>query len=92
MECGVRTQRFGRHLFLPSLCDTANGPFIVAIDAVCRPGGDVSSGPLATTGDLCEEGGFYTDHPEGSYLGETMLSELEAEITSKYRARPPADL
>jgi len=67
---------------------------IVLVDAVCRPGGDLND-PRETIplgGDLCEEGTFYTDHPEGSYLGETMIQELEAELASKYRVRPAADV
>jgi len=64
---------------------------VIAIDAACRPGGDVKSGPLPLDGDLCEEGGFYVDHPDGTYLGESLIEEMEAEIASKYRARPPAD-
>ncbi len=67
--------------------------FIVVVwDAKCRPGGDVTTTPLDPTGDLCEEGAFSTDHPEGIYKGEQELVELQAEIEKKYRARAPADL
>jgi hypothetical protein len=63
----------------------------VAIDARCRPGGDVRNGPLSTDGDLCEEGAFYVDHPDGVYKGSKMLDELEAVISAEYRTRAPED-
>jgi len=44
------------------------------------------------TGDLCEEGTFYTDHPEGQYQGEQMLMELQAKIEKDYRTKAPADI
>jgi hypothetical protein len=67
---------------------------IVYVDAVCRPGGDVNdpNGAHPLTGDLCEEGAFYVDHPDGLYQGEQMLSELQAKIEKDYRARPPGDV
>ncbi|HEX9105056.1 MAG TPA: hypothetical protein VF997_22750, partial [Polyangia bacterium] len=65
---------------------------IVLVDGKCRPGGDVSTAPLPTTGDLCEEGTFYTDHPEGDTKAETELMELEDYIDANYRTRPPADV
>ena len=67
---------------------------IVFVDAVCRPGGDLNSASetVPLTGDLCEEGGFYTDHPEGSYKGEQMLIELQARIEKEYRTKAPADI
>jgi hypothetical protein len=65
---------------------------LVFIDAECRPGGDVSSAPLPTSGDLCETGAFYAEHPTGDYLGETMLSELDTYLRTQYRLLPPADV
>jgi hypothetical protein len=64
----------------------------VLVDGKCRPGGDVGSGPLPTDGDLCEEGTFYSDHPEGTAKGETILMELQTYIEANYRTRPPADI
>jgi hypothetical protein len=64
----------------------------VAIDAACAPGGSVQQGTLDPNGDLCEEGAFYTNHPEGKYQGEDMILQLEDEIDAKYRTRPPADV
>jgi hypothetical protein len=61
----------------------------VMVDAMCRPGGDVRRGPLPTEGDLCEEGAFYVDHPEGVYKGSTLYDELEAMVSSSYRTRAP---
>lgn len=65
---------------------------LVFVDAVCRPGGEVPNAPLPTGGDLCEEGGFYTDHPTGSYQGEAMLEQLDTFLRSKYRLHEPADI
>jgi len=65
---------------------------IVLVDGKCRPGGDVSQAPLPTTGDVCEEGTFYTDHPEGDAKAETELMELEDYIDANYRTKAPADV
>lgn len=65
---------------------------LVFIDGVCRPGGDVPNGPLPQNGDLCEEGTFYTDHPQGSYKGEQMLDELDAYLRATYRLREPGEV
>ncbi len=65
---------------------------IVIADGHCAPGGDISNGPLPMTGDLCEEGAYYTDHPTGAYQGSTQLLELEDLIESKYRVKAAADL
>lgn len=65
---------------------------MVLVDAKCRPGGDVANGPLPTTGDLCEEGTFYTDHPEGTAQAESELIELEDFIDQNYRTKAPADV
>jgi hypothetical protein len=65
--------------------------FVVA-DARCRPGGEVRDAPLPTDGDLCEEGAFYTDHPEGSYIGEKQFVELQHQIEAQYRVKAPADV
>ena len=54
---------------------------LVFVDGKCRPGGEIAdTGPLPTDGDLCEEGTFYTDHPEGTAKGQMILTELEALI------------
>ena len=65
---------------------------LVFLDGVCRPGGDVPNGPLPAGGDLCEEGGFYTNHPEGTYRGEDMIEELDALLSAKYRAKQAAEV
>ncbi|HEY1585644.1 MAG TPA: hypothetical protein VGH63_08145, partial [Polyangia bacterium] len=65
---------------------------IVLVDGKCRPGGDVSQAPLPAGGDQCEEGTFYTEHPEGDAQEETELMELEDYIDANYRTKPPADL
>jgi hypothetical protein len=65
---------------------------IVIADGHCSPGGDIGNGPLPTTGDLCEEGAYYSDHPTGLYQGSTQLIELEDLIESKYRVKAPADI
>lgn len=62
---------------------------LVFLDGVCRPGGDVPRAPLDAMGDLCEEGGFYTDHPLGTYKGEQMLIELDAMLRQMYRLKEP---
>lgn len=64
---------------------------LVFVDGVCRPGGDVPNGPLPTSGDLCEEGGFYADHPSGTYQGESMLDELDGLLRTMYRLREPSE-
>ncbi|MDB4964520.1 MAG: hypothetical protein JWN44_209 [Myxococcales bacterium] len=64
---------------------------LVLVDAKCRPGGDVKQAPLPTNGDLCEEGTFYTDHPEGTAKGESELMELQDYIDQNYRTKAPAD-
>lgn len=70
----------------------------VLVDAVCRPGGDVKDGSLQTlmskdmAGDMCEEGGFYTQHPDGTYAGDDLLAELQAIVEQNYRVKPAADL
>jgi hypothetical protein len=58
---------------------------LVFIDAKCRPGGDVPQAPLPPDGDLCEEGTFYSDHPAGTYKGESMLQELDDYLVKTYR-------
>jgi hypothetical protein len=66
---------------------------LVFVDGKCRPGGEIGdNGPLPTTGDLCEEGTFYTDHPEGTAKGETILDELQDYIDANYRTTPPGDV
>ena len=65
---------------------------IVLVDGKCRPGGDVSAAPLPTDGDLCEEGTFYTDHPEGDAQATSELMQLEDFIDANYRTKAPADL
>jgi len=65
---------------------------IVLVDGKCRPGGDVQTGPLPTDGDLCEEGTFYTEHPEGDAKAESELIELEDYIDANYRTKMPADV
>ncbi|MBL9004501.1 MAG: hypothetical protein JNJ46_09655 [Myxococcales bacterium] len=62
---------------------------LVFLDGVCRPGGEVPRAPLDPMGDLCEEGGFYTDHPLGTYKGEQMLIELDAALRKQYRLKEP---
>jgi hypothetical protein len=67
--------------------------FLVFVDGKCRPGGEiVDSGPLPADGDLCEEGTFYTEHPEGTAKSETILEELQNYIDQNYRTAQPADL
>jgi hypothetical protein len=66
---------------------------LVFVDANCRPGGEIrNGGPLPTEGDLCETGAFYTEHPDGTYKGETILQELEAHIDQSYRTKAAADV
>jgi hypothetical protein len=66
---------------------------LVFVDGKCRPGGEIGdSGPLPTDGDLCEEGTFYTDHPEGTAKSEMILDELQQLIDSTYRTSMPADV
>lgn len=65
---------------------------MVLVDARCRPGGDVNGAPLPVAGDLCEEGTFYTDHPEGTAKAETELMELQDYIDANYRTKQPADI
>jgi hypothetical protein len=66
---------------------------LVFPDGKCRPGGEIDSGgPLPTDGDLCEEGTFYSEHPEGTAKGETILQEFENYIDQNYRTTMPADL
>jgi hypothetical protein len=65
---------------------------IVSLDGACRPDGqDVSQMPLAP-GDLCEEGAFYTNHPEGLYTGEDMIMKIQDLMPTMYRVRPEADV
>jgi hypothetical protein len=64
---------------------------LVFIDGVCRPGGEVPTQPLPGEGDLCEEGTFYTDHPQGSFLGDSMLEQLDAYLRANYRLREPSE-
>jgi hypothetical protein len=64
----------------------------VAIDAACTPDGSVPQQTLDPTGDVCEEGAFYTNHPVGLYQGEDMILQLEDEIDARYRTRAPADV
>ncbi len=74
--------------------DTTRMPkfIIVLVDGACRPGGDVSQAPLPTSGDLCEEGTFYTEHPEGDVQAESELIELQDYIDTTYRTKAAADL
>jgi len=66
---------------------------IVSLDGACRPDGqDVTQKPIVAGGDLCEEGAFYTDHPAGQYLGESMILKIQDEMATKYRVRPEADV
>jgi hypothetical protein len=65
---------------------------IVLIDAKCRPGGDVANGPLSPDGDQCEEGGFYSNHPDGTYQGADELLQLQDIIDGKYRTKAAADV
>ncbi len=65
---------------------------IVLVDGKCRPGGDVSQAPLPAGGDLCEEGTFYAEHPEGDAQEETELMDLEDYIDANYRTKMPADV
>jgi hypothetical protein len=64
---------------------------LVFLDGVCRPGGSVPKGPLDVQGDLCEEGGFYTDHPTGQYKGQQLLDELDAHLRKTVRLKAPSD-
>ncbi len=65
---------------------------IVVVDGACRPGGDINGGPLPPDGDLCEEGTFYGDHPDGTAKAEQQLLELQTIIEAKYRTRAAADV
>lgn len=65
---------------------------MVFVDGMCRPGGDIKNAPLTMEGDLCEEGIFYAEHPDGSAKAETHLLELQDLVESKYRVRAPADI
>ena len=65
---------------------------LVLVDGKCRPGGDVQTGPLPTDGDLCEEGTFYTEHPEGDAKAESELIELQDYIDANYRTKMAADV
>jgi hypothetical protein len=62
---------------------------LVFVDAKCRPGGEVPQGPLPVDGDVCEEGTFYTDHPAGTYQGESLLQQLDTYLRQTYRLREP---
>jgi hypothetical protein len=61
---------------------------IVYVDGRCRPGGSDPT-TLPTSGDGCEEGGFYTDSPSGRLKSETMLLELMDEVDRRWRTRAP---
>lgn len=65
---------------------------LVFVDAKCRPGGDVPQGPVPVQGDLCEEGAFYSNHPQGTYQGEDLLQELDDYLSKTYRVRAPAEV
>ena len=65
---------------------------LVIVDGKCRPGGEIQNGPLPPGGDLCEEGTFYTEHPDGVAKMETGLMEIDAYISQKYRAKQAADV
>jgi hypothetical protein len=65
---------------------------LVLVDGKCRPGGDVSQAPLPTTGDVCEEGTFYTDHPDGDVKASSELIELQDYIDANYRTKTPTDV
>ncbi len=82
------------HSFMTAPDDNKRLPkaILVFVDAVCRPGGEVQKGPLPALGDLCEEGGFYSDHPEGSYQGESLIKEMDDYLSQTYRVRAPADV
>jgi hypothetical protein len=65
---------------------------LVIVDGACRPGGDIASGgPLPLTGDLCEEGTFYTDHADGAAKAEAQLIELESLVEQTYRVKAAED-
>ncbi len=64
---------------------------LVFIDGVCRPGGEVPTQPLPGEGDLCEEGTFYTDHPQGAFQGDSMLEQLDEHLRNNYRTREPEE-
>lgn len=64
---------------------------LVFVDGVCRPGGEVPTQPLPGEGDLCEEGTFYTDHPQGAYQGDSMLEQLDDYLRKNYRLREPEE-
>src|SRR5262249_18445374 len=65
---------------------------LVLVDGKCRPGGNIEKlGPLPPDGDRCEEGAFYTDHAEGTYLGEALFDELESAIDATYRTKSAID-
>jgi S-formylglutathione hydrolase FrmB len=78
----------------PNVDEAHRMPKIIAViaDGACRPGGDVKNGPVPATGDLCEEGTFYTNHPDGTAQMETGLMQLQAIIEQKFRVKAPADV
>jgi hypothetical protein len=65
---------------------------LVFVDGRCAPGGDINGGPLPPDGDLCEEGTFYGEHPDGLAKAESQLLELQAIIDGKYRVKAAADV
>jgi hypothetical protein len=67
---------------------------IVLVDGVCRPGGDVNGTmpPPLDHGDLCEEGTFYANHPDGDAKAEDQLVELQTIVESAYRVKAAEDV
>jgi hypothetical protein len=61
---------------------------IVYVDGLCRPKRD--GVPVDPTGDKCERGTFYMDHPAGGPAQmETNMLELIEHIDSSYRTKQP---
>jgi hypothetical protein len=65
---------------------------MVLMDGACRPGGAIQNAPLDGTGDLCEEGQFYTEHADGTAKMETGIVEIQTFIEQNYRVTPPGDV
>jgi hypothetical protein len=82
------------HGFMSDPDETRRLPkaIMVFVDGVCRPGGEVPSGPLPAAGDQCEEGTFYTEHALGDYKGDRLFDELDTHLRAKYRLHAPAEI
>lgn len=81
------------HLFMADPEPSRRLPkaILVFLDGRCRPGGQITQGPLPQAGDRCETGSFYTDHRDGIYRGQQMFLELDEHMRRAYRVRAPME-